>query len=212
MAFLNAHTHFSKYPESEILHVSPNQICNSFHSSGIHPWDSACYTTKDLHIGENCVAIGEIGLDRLQGPELAIQRSLFEAQVLLSEELELPVILHCVKAWSDVLNVRRKLRPKQPWIFHGFQQSAIVEQVTREGLLLSLGAGIMTHPKAESIVSQIPDAQLLLETDDRDTDIEAVYVAVAALKKISLQALEAKVANNFQNTFKKWHTGLNVRH
>ena len=210
MVFLNAHTHISRNPENEILQLSGGQSCVSFHSVGIHPWDSNDYTLPSLPLPTSCIAIGEIGLDKRTGPPLSIQLPVFEDQVRFAETQQLPVILHCVKAWNELRQVKRKMNPVQPWVYHGFLQAAIVEEVVNEGLVISLGAGILTHPKAAQIVSHIPDHQLLLETDDAQVDIGQVYVRVAELKKISLHELEELITRNFQHTFKRWHTGLNA--
>lgn len=207
MVFLNAHTHFSRHPETEILQIEPGAESPNFYSTGVHPWQSERFTIDQLRISENCLAIGEAGLDRLKGPDLSVQIPAFEAQVQLAEQLRLPLIIHCVKAWNELQQVYRQTQPEQAWIYHGFMQSGIVEQVVNEGIIISIGTGILTHPRADYIIRCIPDDQLLLETDDRETDIQEVYEAVAALKKISLQELEGIILTNFQQIFKKWHIG-----
>lgn len=211
MIFFNAHTHFSVHPSSEILQVGLDQATSNFHSVGIHPWESASYSDLSVEkiiekcANPNCIAIGEIGLDGLKGPEMSLQRDVFIDQVLIAEKLELPVIIHCVKAWNEIREIKKKLKPKQIWMSHGFAQSNIVQEVVRENFMISLGAHILKHPKKEVIVEAIPLNQLLLETDDIEIDIREIYQCVADLKKIPLHELAQIIEFNLKNTFPKWH-------
>lgn len=213
MYFFNTHTHFSKHPSFEILQGIENEPTKCFHSLGIHPWNTADVTDEQLRIlsenaqSMNCLAIGEIGLDKLKGPALAIQQAVFMQQITIAETLQLPIIIHCVKAWNELKSIRKSTKTSQPWIYHGFAQSSIVKEVVDQGMMISLGAAIIEHPKKLEIVAAIPNNQLLIETDDRETAIIDIYSCIAELKKISLQELTETVEHNFQNTFTKWHIG-----
>ena len=54
-----------------------------------------------------CIALGEIGLDKLKGPSMEVQLAVFKEQIALSEKLELPVIIHCVRAWNELVLVKK---------------------------------------------------------------------------------------------------------
>jgi TatD DNase family protein len=211
--FTNCHTHFSSEPDFEIFQAESNAGLRCFHSIGIHPWNADLLSVGEkmelLHSGlkENTLAIGECGLDGLKGPDFSIQIPVFEQQILLSEKVQLPLMIHCVKGWNELLQLRKKHKPVQPWIFHGFAKFGIVEQVVQSGMMISLGAAIIHHPKAIELVKNIPDKQLLLETDDKEIEIKQVYERVSELKKISLQQLNELTTTNFKNTFRKWHIG-----
>lgn len=213
MLFFNTHTHISKHSEYEILQGRENEPTNKFHSLGIHPWDAEKFSLSHEQLIQNvldfpaCLAIGEIGLDSLKGPDMEIQKAAFIAQINISEEYQLPVIIHCVKAWNELKTLKKSLNPTQKWIYHGFAQSAIVNEVVQQGLMISLGSALLNHPKNQLIVDSIPDDRLLIETDDSSVEISEIYETIARLKKISLQELAALVADNFKHTFQKWHIG-----
>jgi len=213
MFFFNTHTHFSKHPSTEILQGHENEPSTHFHSLGIHPWESAHFSLIHEQLIQNgignpkCLSIGEIGLDGLKGPAMEIQKAAFIAQINISEEYDMPVIIHCVKAWNELLTLKRILKPQQKWVFHGFAKFGILPAVIQEKMMISLGSAIILHPKAPEICHLVPNELLLIETDDSSISIEEVYERVAELKEISLQDLTTIVEQNFKNTFQKWHIG-----
>lgn len=139
-----------------------------YYSTGIHPWHAGQGDTAALlddirakARDPRVVAVGECGLDARRGPSMAEQLPVFEAQVRLSEELSLPLVIHCVGCWGQLLDVRRRLRPRQPWIVHGFRGNAILAvDLWRHGIFLSLG------PRHNAAVrAALPAQALLRETD-----------------------------------------------
>lgn len=211
--FTNCHTHSSVRADFEILQGVIDSTPSTFHSIGIHPWESGECAVDELiervsrSVNDKTLAIGECGLDGLKGPGFMTQIPVFEKQIELSETIALPLIIHCVKSWNELLLIRKKHRPRQPWIFHGFAKAGIINQVVQSGMMVSLGAGILYHPKREEIVKAIPDERLLLETDDVQVEIKQVYESVAELKQISLQQLNELITTNFKQTFTKWRIG-----
>ena len=84
------------------------------------------------------IAIGEAGFDKLRGPSPELQRKVFEEQVAISEELKKPVVIHCVRAWDELLAVHKKLKPKMPWLIHGFRgNTELAAQLLSKGMYLS---------------------------------------------------------------------------
>lgn len=211
--FTNCHTHYSVQKDFEIRQEAIDSNSSMFHSVGIHPWNADKYLVDEViervkqSVNEKTLAIGECGLDGLKGPDLLIQLPVFEKQIELSETIGLPLIIHCVKGWNELSVLRKKHRPEQPWIFHGFAKYGILNQVVQSGMMISLGAGILHHPKRKELVDAIPDERLLLETDDTSVEIKRVYEGVAELKQISLQQLNELITTNFKNTFTKWRIG-----
>jgi TatD DNase family protein len=185
-----------------------------FFSVGIHPWDADAFNEyklnliKELAIHSRCVAIGEIGLDKLKGPSMEIQIQTFRKQVQLAEEISLPVIIHCVKAWNELREIRRQIQPKSPWIYHGFSKASILNEVLIEGMIVSFGKDILNNSKLHSAIIDLPMSKMLFETDDSAIGINQVYELVSKLKKIPLQELEKSIEENIFNIFPKWKTGL----
>ena len=147
-SFENIHAHRPAKPDGNtVLSVSPGEELEDggFYSIGIHPWNTPASTgeieaVENIASGdERIVAIGECGLDRLQGSSIEKQTEIFEAQIEIAERLGLPLIIHCVKA-VDVLLQLRKRHPQGQWIFHGFRGSpSTAAQLLKAGIDLSFG-------------------------------------------------------------------------
>ena len=206
----NSHTHLSHDPPHEIVNAPINSNLTSYYSIGIHPWNANLNDLEKVKqkLGEkNCLALGEAGLDKLKGPDLDLQKTCFIEQVHLSEELGLPIIVHCVKAWNELRAIKRVLKPKQTWIYHGFSKANLIEEVVQEGLMISIGAAILTNKKLQDKIAWLPLDLILLETDDSDLSIERIYEKVSELKDIPLLRLEKQIEENFKRVFTKWKIG-----
>lgn len=206
----NAHTHFQNGSSEAIVNAEGLSDIPQFFSIGIHPWN-ASQTQLNL-VNEkaqlpNCLAIGEIGLDKLNGPDLTIQTASFKSQIELSEKLELPVIIHCVKAWNELLKIKRVINPKQIWIYHGFAKANLTKEVLKEGLMISIGAEILKSETLQKALLSIPNDRLLLETDDQSIEIEEIYTQISKLKNIPLARLKKQIEDNFKRVFTKWEIG-----
>lgn len=210
---INVHTHFSTGRSIEVVSRTFGDILKNNYSFGVHPWNSETYLEKvhsmiDLIADKRCLAIGEIGLDKLKGPDIEIQKKVFIQQLKIAEENKLPVILHCVKAWNELKKIKKDIQPKQPWIFHGFAKTSILNEVLDEKIMISLGVAILNNSKLQQTLLNIPIDQLFLETDDAQVSISEVYEKVSELKNIPLSDLERIIENNFIRVFTKWKTGL----
>ena len=211
----DCHSHFNSLNHVTILNISGvNDEDIKCFSLGIHPWESSKIEDNFLSIehlakGEKCIAIGEIGLDKVRGPNILIQKNVFEKQIEISEKLKLPVIIHCVKAWNELKVLKQKLNPIQVWIYHGFNKIGILEEVLESGLMISIGSSILSNIKLQMQLELIPNDKLLLETDDSQIDIFDIYKKVSEIKKISLSELEQIIEENFKRIFRKWQSGLN---
>lgn len=214
----DSHTHNCSGNNYSIISISVisdlfEGFCEKYFSLGIHPYNANLIEDNFLKIQQlaskkNCLAIGEIGLDRLKGPDLEIQKQVFTKQIMIAESMGLPVILHCVKSWNEVAEIKRQINPQQTWVFHGFNKVGILKSVLEHGLMIGIGASILTNKKLQEALLNVPDEYLLLETDDAPVDIFEIYKKVSEIKQISLQALEEIVEQNFKRTFKKWQIGL----
>lgn len=149
----------------EARRVLDGRGLNGYFSVGIHPWATEKPVDWDelerMLSHDRVVAVGECGLDTLRGAPIERQTEIFRRQIELSERLGLPMILHIVKAVDPMLALRKEMRPRQPWILHGFrgnpEQAA---QLVRAGLALSLGP---RHNPAAG--TAIPPDRLYRETD-----------------------------------------------
>lgn len=211
--FFNAHAHNRDQKNIVIINESvDNNELTDFFSIGIHPWNASLNEENFLKVLEkgnlqNCLAIGEIGLDKLNEKSFELQVNCFRAQLIIAESLQLPVIFHCVKSWNEIKAIYKEKKRKQKWIYHGFNKVAILEDVVQAGVMISIGASILSNSKLQEAILTIPNGQLLLETDDSEINIFEIYQKVSEIKKISLPELQGIILNNFQNTFTKWSIG-----
>ncbi len=174
-------------------------------SIGVHPWyPYSVELVREYATDVRCVAIGECGLDTLTDTPLAEQMRLFEAQITLSEQLQKPLIIHCVKAFDQVLRLRQMLVPRQRWVVHGFRKGPqLAQQILDSGIDLSFGAALLSAgPALQNALKLVPLDRLLFETDNQTThSIEAIYEVAAHLKgctlEVLLEAVERKVSSVF---------------
>ena len=222
MQLFNLHTHNRDlHPEHIAIHnvypeqLSGNQELPTPFSCGIHPWfinpehlplQLECLHTHLPDLA--CVAIGESGLDKLCTVPMEQQTEVFRKMVDLSEQGEKPLIIHCVKAWPELLAIHREVHPRQPWIIHGFRGNpALARQLIRNGFYLSFGK--LFNPES---VQSLPTGSFFLETDDKEFDISTLYQQIARLRNCTPEQLAAQITqqanmmfgpNLLKNMFKK---------
>ena len=210
MDFFNIHTHTLVYPESEILscstglHLTDPRIV--YTSIGIHPWylteenaEAQWHTLQEQISDPSVIAIGEGGLDKLKGPDMELQVKILKQQVALSEEKSLPLIIHCVKAFNELIQLKKELRPHQPWIIHGFRgKEALAIDCIRHGFYLSYGEHFQ-----ENALKATPQEKLFIETDESEVPVQEIYQSIALVHGIGLQELMESVKKNVKEVFFK---------
>ena len=73
---------------------------------GIHPWHAVECDIRTIEVAAMGVdAIGEIGLDFACDVPREEQEDIFRAQLALAERFEKPVVLHCVRAFEQVMQL-----------------------------------------------------------------------------------------------------------
>lgn len=141
---------------------------------GVHPWRAASIDTELLErrLGEQLRhpgGVGEIGLDSLRGPTIAIQVALFSMQWRIAGMSRRPVVLHVVKAWGALREVWHDLFDRNiPVMLHGFSGS--IEELSfylSKGAYISIGPRYLLNmtDRKRDILRHIPLTQLLVETD-----------------------------------------------
>ncbi len=184
-------------PEHKLEHVS----------YGIHPWDSNLSGIEDALDFAECIknlrAIGECGLDKYKGANLERQIALFRSHIIISEKLGLPLIVHCVGCFNELIDIRKKENYVQPWIVHGFRgHSQLATQLIRIGILLSFGEALLHEgSNAAESLRVLQTGQWFLETDESKADIADIYQRAALLTNTPLNVLKEQLFNNFLSTF-----------
>ena len=177
--------------------------------AGIHPEnleglaDDYLDQLNELLKHPRVVALGEIGLDYHWDIPKEAQHRVFEEQLILARELDVPVVIHDREAHGDVMELVRKYRPKG--LMHCYSGSVeMLKEVLRLGMSISLG-GTVTFKNARvpvEVAQAVPLDRLLLETDapylspvpfrgKRNDSTKIAYTAekIAELRKMDAQEL-----------------------
>ncbi|MEJ2528874.1 MAG: TatD family hydrolase [Gammaproteobacteria bacterium] len=148
-----------------------------FPAYGLHPMFCHKHSNGDLQTlrewieREQPVAVGECGLDfYIPDPDKKRQFGLFEAQLDIASEFNLPVIIHARKAVDDVINLLRD-HPSLRGVLHSYSGSLQqAERLVEMGFLMSFG-GPVTYPRAtrlQQVVAELPLEAIMLESDAPD--------------------------------------------
>ena len=203
MIFFDFHHHKSNNSYG-IYNLHQEEILpENYFSIGIHPkdidgnWQENLEKVKEISQQQNCAAIGECGLDALINIDENLQKKVFEAQILWANEINKPMIIHCVKRFQELIPFQKLA--KVPLIIHGFnKKKALADEMLKHGFYLSFGKSVLHNVSLQAIVKDFPLEKMFLETDDADFDIAELYQKVAELKEISLGKLQKQISNNLE--------------
>ena len=217
MDFFNLHTHKGTNQANvlELVNQYPREFDSEipYYSIGIHPWyidkeqveaDFAIIETKLKE--RNCLAVGECGLDKRIEIPLDLQQIVFEKQLLLAQKCNKPVVIHCVAAFQEIIETKKRLLISVPMIIHGFSKNEqLAKQLLDNGFYLSFGKYLLQSRSLgtalETVFKNVPNNRIFLETDTVKEGIEKVYEVAANSKEISIVAMQEIVRSNFTTVF-----------
>lgn len=193
---------------------------------GVHPSETGELTEESFDwLKEQCrhkkvVSVGEIGLDyHWKEPDVHIQKKWFERQLLLAQELHLPVVIHSREAAKDTLDMMKQLHAeKSGGVVHCFSYSReTAAEFIKMDYYFGIG-GVVTFYNAKKLkeaVRYIPMDKIVLETDSpylaptpnrgkRNSSLNLPYIAkeIAELKGISYEEV---VETTRKNGERLWH-------
>jgi TatD DNase family protein len=201
-----------------------------FGTLGIHPHDAEEYTDEvEAFIRQHLAqenrsnklrAVGEIGLDYFyDNADRKIQRDVFERQLQIAVDVDLPVVIHTREADDDTQAILKNFAPlmKQKGVIHSFTSGIeLARYCVGEGFNLGIN-GIVTFNKAENVrqvVADTPIEKLLLETDApfltpvpyRGKENAPCYLPfiaekIAEVKEMRVEDVLAQCYQNSINTF-----------
>ena len=163
-------------------------------------------------------AVGEIGLDyHFEGYDREVQKEIFEEQLILAKEFDLPVVVHSRDASKDTLDILKKFRPKG--VVHCFSGSAeTAREVLKLGMYLGFTGGITFRNvrRAAECIKEVPRDRFLLETDapymapepfrgqrSDSSMIVHTIAKIAELKGMSPEETAAAASENTLRLFEK---------
>lgn len=198
---------------------------NLYYSIGCHPHFLDHFQDDDLQYLETllnnknkqCVALGEIGLDKFAKTDMDTQERVFLAQLKIAEKFKLPIILHVVKKQGRVLELLSESGFTQGGVYHAFSGSQEVALAfIKLGFKIGVG-GVITYPNStttKNTVANLPIESLLLETDAPDMplynqqqafntplNLVAIFDALAELRSEDENCLATQLYKNTKAIF-----------
>ncbi|MDD5623131.1 MAG: TatD family hydrolase [Candidatus Peribacteraceae bacterium] len=162
-------------PESRKCLELANKFDRVFCTVGVHPhhaqdWKAtdAAVLTALIRESPKVRAIGEIGLDyHYDFSPRDIQRSVFQSQLFLAQELKFPVVVHCREAITDVHAALKDMDLTKVVLHCCTERWEDVQELVKKGMRLGF-TGIATYSHAEEIrrvIRECPLEQMMVETD-----------------------------------------------
>ena len=215
MLHIDIHTHnkapLNKNSCSIVNILLPNEKPgdSGYYSVGYHPWN-----IKSIHLAnlkkeitrelthKNVIAIGECGLDRAVQVPWDIQLKAFELQLEIAGETKKPTIIHCVRAYSDVLQVLKRSKHKWPVIFHDYRgNKQQTTQLLNYNCFFSFGESLFKLENIQNNLLNIPVDNLFFETDESTKSIQKIYLRAAEILKVDPEDLIRQIELNFSKIF-----------
>ncbi len=174
-------------------------------SAGIHPWflsdndmEAQIKWLESVLLSDRRVlAVGEAGLDKLCQTPFDVQQKAFNASIRLSEKHRLPLIIHTVRCFNELIALKKEVCPSQPWIIHGFRgKKELAGSLVRQGFYLSLGEKF--NPET---LRAIPPERLLAETDESHKDISALVRKMSETCEVSPDMFRTRLCLNARHLF-----------
>lgn len=192
----------------------PDDIENGYYSVGFHPYNVGRVNEEETldkvrkavdH--PRVLAIGEIGLDKSIDADMQDQMCIFEKQVGIAESSQLPVILHVVRSFNELLAFMKAQQPVVPMIIHGYNGNMqMAEELVRAGFLISFGQAITgEHSKVIEALQVVPVEKMFLETDEGDMDIRELYQFAAEVKGITVDHLRVQIFENARTNLNRFN-------
>jgi len=239
--YIDIHTHYgtkasagtfsviSLMAHEEIFPESTPGIAFTF---GIHPWfltptnhDRQLKDLKRIARNSAVIAIGEAGFDKIKGPDNDLQRRTFEEQAAVAEAMNKPLVIHCVRAWDELLKAHKRLKPSRHWLVHGFRgnkdlagqlvsknmflsfwfdfvnRPEATPQLVSKNMFLSFWFDFVNRPEATPLIRSLPVERIFLETDGSGVDIKDIYKKVSEDLEMEIEELKGITYRNFKVFF-----------
>ncbi len=190
---------------------SPSAKKPNLYSFGIHPWkidkdvNDVLAEMDTISRNRRCIAIGECGLDKAIDTDLELHQKIFCEQIQIANEVQKPLMIHCVKAFNELTACLKKMNNTVPVIIHGFNNNQnIANDLLKHGYLLSFGKALMDDDSnASEVIKHVGRKNFFLETDDSKVSIRDIYKRASEILGIEEQFLQEQLKSNYQRIFKE---------
>jgi len=216
--YVDVHTHCHSQDETVFTIrslVKPGELelvstLNEPLSVGLHPWfieigenEAVLDTVRKASHFDHVLAVGECGMDMLTKIPASVQEKVFLEQSKIAEEAGKPLLIHCVRAYSQLVALLKREKPSIPWIFHGFNHNKqIANELIRHGAYLSVGSDLLReHSNIRKSLRSIPMDRIFLETDEYQEPVNKLYTEASCILNLSVLQLKAQIFRNFRSCF-----------
>lgn len=213
--FCDIHTHSIDYKNKSLVDVSDKDIDEiqkmgqlAF-SAGIHPKymenniDAKLLKIKEMAQKGMLTAIGECGLDKFSEWDIATQEKCLLEQFIIAKEYGLPVIIHCVRLYSQILRIIKFTKFSNPVIFHCYNGNPdTTKQLLNYDNIMYSYSEINIEPNCGGYKSlgYIPLNRILTESDvKKDTNFSKIIYNISDVKKTGYHELIDQVEKNFDS-------------
>ncbi|MDR1910927.1 MAG: TatD family hydrolase [Helicobacteraceae bacterium] len=196
---------------------------NIYFAVGAHPYDVDFFdeTAMSAFLDDpKCVAIGECGLDYFRLPKdpvetaaiKAKQKLVFERQIAIANERDLPLIVHIRDAASDAVCLLEAA--KTIGVLHCFGGDPLLPSLAKRGFYFGIG-GALTFANAQNLrdcVADLPLENIVLETDApflaptpyRGKRNESAYLPLVAAKlaEVKSESIATVIEKTTRNAIK----------
>lgn len=216
-AYIDIHCHnYSECNHIKIFNLDTLDIQEASkiskpYSLGIHPWSieqqnlpHALAVLRNRLSDLNLLAIGECGLDKTILTPLELQIHVFKTQIQLASHSKKPLIVHCVRAFNELIQLKKNHNSSTPWIIHGFNRKlTLAQQLIHQGCYLSFGKTLLhENSHARQVLGKIPPDRWFLETDAADEiTISLIYETAADIIGTNTTCLQQQLFSNFKRVF-----------
>ena len=210
--FINIHTHEQIYDaQVELVNLFIQKADRTnLYSYGIHPWyidenyKTALNRLSEIAKERRCIAIGECGLDKLSKVPFDLQQEVFVEQIKIANEIGKPLIIHCVKAFNELINCLNLNDNQVPVIIHGFNNNENIARILLDfGCHFSFGKALLGYDSnAAKALKSVGRKRFFLETDDSDITIKYIYKKAAEILGVSIDVIQIQMEENFKEVFK----------
>lgn len=205
-----AHAHEPIYA---ICGISPNDVPKKKEDI-----DAQIKKIEDLLDETKVVAVGEIGLDYYWNKDnKVIQIEMFQKQIALANQKQLPIVIHTREAVEDTLKLLKTHKVNKKGIFHccPFNRELVKEALKLDFYISFAGPVTFKNAKnAEEIVKMVPLERMLIETDSpylapepkrgtRNDSRNVKWIAqkIADFKQIPIEKIASKTYQNAKCIF-----------
>lgn len=206
---IDIHTHHKNEKDHLVL-------IDGEHCLGIHPWElQSPFNEEEVLLKfekfkslsmPSLLGIGECGIDRRRKgiASIADQKKVLIWHMHWALKEKLPLIVHCVKAYSDLLQLLFETKYPGKILIHDFRGNrAEVDALLSYDIYFSFGKSLFQEDqKMANLFKQMPKKRLFLETDDqRGFSLEDIYQKSADLFEMEMGECEEIFLQNLQRFF-----------